>query len=130
MARHRRLVADIAAENQVPPAGLADDVGGLTRHGGAIQRGVEADRGGGQGVDLRRFGAGRPRHQRRNRRQPAAGREIQHSLAGDGGGIVQHMAGDGDAAGPGEGPEGRRDIGPRQPILGRLPDRGDLGGEI
>ena len=61
---------------------------------------------------------------------PPAGGEVQHAPAGDDGGMVQDVPRQGLAARPGERPERRLDVALRQPVLGRLPDRGDLGGEV
>ena len=62
--------------------------------------------------------------------EPAAGGEIQHPPAGDEVGMIEEMAGQGLAAGPGEGPIGRGQAVALEIGLGRMPDGQDLAREI
>jgi hypothetical protein len=56
--------------------------------------------------------------------------EIDHPPAGDDLRIVQHVTAQGLAAGPGEGPERRRQADLLQRLLGHAPDGGDLVGQV
>ena len=69
-----------------------------------------------------RAGAGRRRSRRARRRR----RNRARGLPRDQRRVVEHMSGEGLAAGPGEGPERGRRCRLGQPGLGRLPDRRDL----
>ena len=65
-----------------------------------------------------------------DRDETRSGAEIEHDAAGDLFGPIEEVAGERLAAGPREGPERRRQRAAREAFLGRLPDRGDLGGEV
>ena len=127
---HRRLVADVAAQDQVPPAGRPHQVRRHRLQRDPVRRGVQPGGERGERIDLGRLHAGGAGHRAGDRRQPAAGREVQHPAPGDAGGMVQHVPGQRLAAGPGECPERRLDAVPVQRFFRGLPDRGDGGREM
>ena len=94
-----------------------------------VQRRVGVGGGGGERVELggRYDGAGLGAG---DGGQPAAGSEVEYGAAVHQRRVVEDTAGQGLRAGPGEGPERRRDAFAGEPRLRRLPDRGDLGREM
>ncbi len=83
-----------------------------------------------EGIDVRAQGLGRAGLHRRDRHQARAGGEVDHPLAGHLLGMVEQIARQGLAAGPGEGPERRLDALRLQRFLGLAPDRFDLAGQV
>jgi hypothetical protein len=110
MRGHWRLVTDIAGENHVPAAGRAHHIARRGCDGNAIQRCIQPHCGQRQGINFCCFHQGRARLRRSNGGNAAAGREIQHALAGHQLRIIQHCPSEGLPSRPGKGPEGRFDI--------------------
>jgi hypothetical protein len=95
-----------------------------------VGRRVDADRRFAEHVDVGRQHAGRAGLHGRDRHQARTAGEVDHPLARDDLGIVEDVARQGLAAGPGEGPERRRQADLGQGLFGQLPDRRDLVGEV
>ena len=127
---HRRLVADVAAQDEIPAAVGTDDVSDQHGDRHVIRRGVQRDRGASEGIDLGGFNGGGARTCAGDGGEAASRCEVEHPPTGGDGGIVQHVARQCLPARPGEGPEWRIDVVLGQPCLRGLPDRGDLIGEV
>ncbi len=126
---HWRLVAYVAAQDQVPAANSAQHV--PDRHDlDTIGGGVQFDGSQCHRIDLRCLDRCRSGDGAGNPSDTAAGGEIQHAPAGNRRGMVQDMPRESEPAGPGKRPERRRHIAFGEPGLGRLPDRRDLGREV
>ena len=80
---HRRLVADVAAQDQVPAAVGADDVVVRDGDGDAVRRGIQRDRCPRQTVDLGGFDRCRAGQGAGDGGDAAAGSEVEHAPAGD-----------------------------------------------
>ncbi len=89
-----------------------------------------ADRGAAEGVDVGGQRLGRAGLHGRDGDEAGAGGEVEHPLAGDDLRMVEQVARQRLAAGPGEGPERRRQADLGQRLLGQLPERGDLVGQV
>ena len=106
---HRLLVADIAGGHDVPARiDRVEQIRGRDRDLDLVERGIRGNRRGGEMVDLGREHAGGAGFGGGDRDEPGAGAEIEHRAAGDLRGMIEQIAGERLAAGPGEGPEGRR----------------------
>jgi len=81
-------------------------------------------------IDLGGEHLGRAGFRRRDRDKTGAGAEVEHAAAGDLLGVVEQITGERLTTGPSESPKGRRHRAARQALLGGLPDRRDLGGEV
>jgi hypothetical protein len=135
--RHRSLVADVAAQDQVPAAIGTDEVGVGQDDRDAVRGGVQRDRGSRQPVDLGRLDRCRARQRTGDRGDAAAGGEIEHAAADDACRVIQHVACERLPARPGERPKRLLHVVLGEPSLAGLPDRrylirqvqGDLGDE-
>ena len=81
-------------------------------------------------IDVAHVDRSRPGARGGQARNAATGREIEHALARGQMRMVDQVAGDRQAAGPGKGPEGRVHVVLGEPGLGRLPEGDDGGGEV
>src|SRR5690606_5859122 len=124
------LVEDVAGEQHLPAVVRADRVrrGEGERH--TVGRGVEADGGLAEGVDVGAEHGSRTRLRRGDADQPGAGGEVEHSGAPHDLGMVENVAGEALAAGPGEGPVGRWQADLGQLLLGLQPEIVRLVGEM
>ena len=127
---HRPLVADIAAQDQIPAAVGAHDVGSAEGDFDSVRRSVQRDRGTRQRVNLGCLDRCRSRQRTGDGGDAASGGEIEHAPAGNARGLVQHVARQRLAARPCERPERRFHVVLGQPRLGGLPDRGDFAGHV
>ena len=73
---------------------------------------------------------GRPGLRGRDGDEARAGGEVEHALAAHDLRMVEEVAGERLAAGPGEGPEGRRQADLAELLLGPLPESVRLVGEV
>ena len=122
--RETAVVEDVAGQQHVDIGKvLADPVGPVRLNRHAVRRRVERDRCDGEGIDVDGLDMGRPGAGRRDRHQPGAGGEIEHALAAHGFGMVEDIAREPLPARPGEGPEGRRQVGLVERRLGQVPER-------
>ena len=81
-------------------------------------------------IDLGGEHRARASHGGGDRDQAGTGSEIEHEATCDYLRLIEQVAGQRLAAGPGKGPERRRHGAARQAVFARLPDRGDFGRQM
>ncbi len=127
----RPLVTDVSGADQVDLGRLAvQQIGAHKLDLHAVGRGVQGDRRRAKGVDVAGQHMGRARAHRGDGDHPRTGGEIQRPPSGHLRRMVDQIARQGLAAGPGEGPERRVQPCLLQGLLGLAPDRLHLFGQV
>ena len=111
--------------------GAADEVGGsMPVTATPLSAALRAIAAAAKRVDLGRVDVGGAGLRGGDGDEPAAGAEIEHARPAHQVRMVEQVARQRLAARPRRRPSRAAALGPRQPLLGRLPDRRDLGGEM